>query len=270
MNRETAREKLLDLIEDRLPRAERQQVEQHLASDHELFREFDQLRQIDHSLGNSPQLPAPGSISANFYQALEEETQRQKTENTLGGAGRWVHLARRQLQSNNWLKLAAAAVIFIAGFITDKQIQIEQLQTSEMQKLQKEITATKSLVMLSLLQQRSASDRIKAVNYTYEMEEINAEVAEALIYTINNDPSSNVRLAACEALSQYTGVEKVKQALVATISQQTDPALQIFLVDLMVAMEEKSAVPEMQKLLQEQELIDIVQGKIYEGMDKLM
>ena len=53
---------------------------------------------------------------------------------------------------------------------------------------------------LSLLQQQSASDRLRGVSYSYQMDKGDVQIREALLETLNSDSSVDVRLAAVDAL----------------------------------------------------------------------
>ena len=60
----------------------------------------------------------------------------------------------------------------------------------------------RQMVALSLMQQQSAGERLRGVSWAYRVESSDTEVLSALLYTVNNDQSVNVRMAAVEALAR--------------------------------------------------------------------
>lgn len=134
---------------------------------------------------------------------------------------------------------AAAAIIGIAtghfytARVHDRQ-QIAQL-TTEMQSM-------RQLVALSLLQQQSASDRLRGVSYSVRLEPADREVLSALFQTLNHDASVNVRLAAVDALKQFASQPPVRQSLRQAMLQQDSPLVQVALIDWAVEANDRPAI----------------------------
>jgi len=116
--------------------------------------------------------------------------------------------------------------------------------------------------MLSLLQDPSASQRIRAVAYTDEMSNVDRKVIDALFTTLNVDPNVNVRLAALEALVKLSDKPQVREGLVRSISLQESPLMQSAMADAMVKLREKSSVESLQKLLNKKDLNQMVKHNI--------
>jgi HEAT repeat protein len=107
----------------------------------------------------------------------------------------------------------------------------------------------RQLVALSLLQQQSASDRLRGVNFAYRVEQPDPQVLSALLTTVNHDPSVNVRLAAVDALRNFDDSPVGRNGLVQALSKQDSPMVQIQILDQIVELREKSAVSAIQFLL---------------------
>ncbi len=264
------KEQLIAYLEGNLSGSEIKAVEQRLAEDSDYFSEYDQLRMIYDSLDNSPEFTPPKDISTNFYQQLSTAIEKEKDSNKYGKAGKVISFVKQTWQSSLPLRIAASVAIFLAGFFIDKQISIEQIQTKEVATLRTELNTTKTLVMLSLLKQQSASDRIMAVNYTYEMQEVDNRIIEALSETLATDENPNVRMAACEALVHYKSKPKVQEVLMNTLAKQQDPSIQIIIIDALISLENPEAIAYLQELIQTQDVIDIVRNKAQEGIGKLI
>ena len=106
------------------------------------------------------------------------------------------------------------------------------------------------LLALSLLAQDSASARLKGVSLG-ERTGGDHEVTQALLATLNDDPSVNVRLAAVDALARFADRPAVADGLVESLPRQTSPLVQLALVDAVVTTDRRRAVPALQGLLHE-------------------
>jgi hypothetical protein len=114
-------------------------------------------------------------------------------------------------------------------------------KTSEIGELRAEVSSMRQLVTLSLLQQNSASERLRGVSWAYQVEPTDTEVPSALLDTVNHDPNVNVRLAAVDALRPFAGSQSVNTAVIQALPRETAPIVQVALIELMVDLREKQA-----------------------------
>lgn len=141
---------------------------------------------------------------------------------------------------------------------------------SEVNKLSAEVQEMKELMMLTLLEKESTSDRLKAVSLTNEIPEVSDKVTDALLKTLNNDDNVNVRLAALEALYPYAGDPKVRRGLIASITLQESPLVQVGLAEMMVALQEKQSVSSLRKLLDDETTPPEIKKQIKESIEILI
>lgn len=131
----------------------------------------------------------------------------------------------------------------------------------------------KSALMYGSVQQASASERISAVYSSSRLQQgnpqLDAEITDILIYTMNNDQNVNVRLAAAEALFKFRTEPRIGKALTNSLAQQNDPLMQITLIDMLVEMKQKSALNEMQKMLLRAETQDVVKQRLESSIAEL-
>ncbi|WP_332369441.1 HEAT repeat domain-containing protein [Spirosoma telluris] len=127
----------------------------------------------------------------------------------------------------------------------------------------------KKVLAFEQLPNTSASERIQAVNQSSELDQADQEITKLLINTLNFDENINVRLAACQALIRFENEPDVREALIQSLKIQTDPNIQITLIDALVAIKEKRAVEEIQRLVQDRQVLDIVRQKAEEGIHRL-
>lgn len=131
------------------------------------------------------------------------------------------------------------------------------------------VTVMKKVLSFGEQPTSSASERIQAINQSYELGQVDGDITQLLINTLNFDANVNVRLAACQALQRFENEPGVRQALIQSLQIQTDPNIQITLIDALVAIKEKRAVSQMQRLSQNQQVLDVVRLRAKEGSTRL-
>ncbi len=127
----------------------------------------------------------------------------------------------------------------------------------------------RGMVAMSLLQQQSAVERLRGVNYSVQMNNPDEEVVGALVQTLRSDSSVDVRLAAAEALNKYSGKPRVRQAIAESLPMQDSPLVQLTLIDSLVAYKERRAEPAMQKLALDRDLDPTVKTRIDRALQEL-
>jgi len=165
---------------------------------------------------------------------------------------------------------AYSIVILLAGLAGGFALSKSNNGTSEIKELSAEVTQMKEMMMLNLLEKESTSDRLKAVNLTSELPDASGKVTTALLKTLNNDENVNVRLATIEALYPYAGNASVRQGLIRSISKQESPLVQVALAELMVALQEKRSVEELESLLNNEATPYEVKERIKESIKVLI
>jgi hypothetical protein len=119
---------------------------------------------------------------------------------------------------------------------------------TEVSQLRGEVSSMRQMVALSLLQQQSAGERLRGVSYAYQAPASDTQVLSALLTTMNQDDSVNVRLAAVDALHAFGSSPVTRAAIIQSIPKQDAPLVQIKLIALLVDLKEKEAVPELAKI----------------------
>jgi HEAT repeat protein len=127
----------------------------------------------------------------------------------------------------------------------------------------------RQVMMLALIENPSATKRLKAVNYTKELEAPNSRVVEALLSTLNHDDNVNVRLATLEALTPLAQDPTVRLGLVRSLKNQDSPLVQTALADAMVQLQDPRSVKPLRELLKQDNLDESVKTKIQETIQTL-
>ena len=119
----------------------------------------------------------------------------------------------------------------------------------------------RQVLTLSLLQQQSASERLKGVSFTAQAEQPGNEVALALLDTLMHDPNVNVRLATIDALKRFAARENVRRGVIEALASQTSPLVQIALIDFVVETNGRDAADTLRRLSGDPMLDQAVRGR---------
>lgn len=198
-------------------------------------------------------------LDVQFYYVLaEEKKQNEKATHSL--FPNWNNLFPR---------LALAASLLLAGFIGGYLLKSPS-QDKSVTELTQQVGELKEMMMLSMLEKESATERLKAVSLTSDMSQVSKKVTDALFKTLNGDENVNVRLAALDVLMNYAKDSEVRTGLIKSISVQDSPLVQVALAELMVTLQEKKSVNELKKLLQSDKTPKEVKGKIEKSISVLI
>jgi len=279
MKCEQVREQFPDYLTGEVATASQKDIDAHLAGCAECRAELSSLNAIWSKLASLPQeVPSPAS-EARFHAMLEAYRQGMKQADR--DASRRVTLS--DWLSGLWprqpaLQFAIAVVLFALGLLIGPAFtQHGQNHTVSgggtndraLTHLREEVSSMKEMVTLALLQQSSASERLRGVHWSHQLEQPDREVLGALLRALDSDPNVNVRLAAVDALQQFARNAQVKQGLLDSLPRQQSPLVQIELINLMVELKEKESVPVLKALLQNSELNNSVRERAEWGLQKL-
>ncbi|SIT84021.1 HEAT repeat domain-containing protein [Pontibacter indicus] len=270
MNSERHEELILDYLTGSLDEAQRREFESMVESGVIPAAELEATQAAYNSFHTLPE-PEPGpGLDAKFNRLLAAEKRKARPA---GPTFSWGDLWQQLNIFLSPAKFAYTLVIFFAGFLvawfafSPKQ---QQQQDPDVKMLATELSQMKKVLFTTLIEQPLAVDRLRAVNISQEMTEADSRVIDALFNSLNNDPNVNVRLAAVEALKIHTAKPEVRAGLIRSIGQQDSPMVQIALADLMQALQEKEAVPQLKQLLQDEGTNELVKDKIKESINVLI
>jgi hypothetical protein len=142
-------------------------------------------------------------------------------------------------------------------------------RSTEVAQLRDELSQMRQMVALSLMQQQSASERLKGVNWSYELQQPGGEVLAALLNTLMHDNNINVRLATVEALRQFGDQPIVRRGVVQAIGQEESPMVQVALIDLAVDLREKESIETLRQLTADENVNGAVRERALRGIEEL-
>ena len=217
-----------------------------------------EMERIYLQLGSLPD-PEPGArVRERFYELLNREKMNQKRtashkiEQVLQYLKRYIGLPR----------LAYAAAVFLVGILVGNLLMPFNGTNQKIEQLSSEVYQMREMMALTLLDNSSPTERLKAVNISSNIQNANSRIIDALFQTLNNDPNVNVRLAAIDALLKHHKESSVRERLVNSITVQKSPVVQVALADAMVTIQEKRSIDEFKKLLEQDQLDQDVRNKL--------
>jgi len=262
MNCKEVIEHLPGYIEESLEKDVHDEVIIHLDNCSACKVELDKLLSIESMLSQIEVEETPKEVDVAFRKMLENE----KKLNNISLSER---INQKHISLSALMKIAAGLLLLITGGFIGYNIRPQTESASEVSSLKQEMVEMKNLVIFSLIKQESASERIKAVSYIKEIPKPDPKLIETLFNTLNSDRNVNVRLAAAQALSKYKDNKEIARGIVKSLEIQTEPLVQIMLINLAVETGDSDVAPELTKLLQRSDLMDEVKSYAKKGIKSL-
>ena len=216
---------------------------------------------------------ASSSAGANTASGLGTNAASGSTANASSGPGIMSRL-KQLFTIQPGFAMAYSLLLVVVGIVLGHWLNAPapvapSSDKKQLEQLSAQVSDMREMMMKSLLQNPSASERIRGVSYTSEITTVNPGVIDALLTTLNNDQNVNVRLMTLEALTHYASNPAVRAGLVESIQQQESPLVQAALADVMLKLQEKNAIRPFKKLLQQKNLNSLVRTKIETAIARL-
>lgn len=237
-------------------------VEKHLEDCKECRDALDSFKSLTETFQQEEVQVPSQNLRLKFLEALEEEKKNQ---------GRVISMNKKPsgLTLISLAKIAAGFAILVGTFMMGKGYESKQAEL-EYALLENEVLKSKEMAMLSLMDNQSASKRIQGVNFIEAFREPDVEILNALTERMLFDENTNVRIAAVEALSNFSVSERVKSAFITALEKEKNPSVQIAIIKNLVRVQEKKATEPMKKLLELEETQPFIKEEIKKGLPQIM
>jgi HEAT repeat protein len=263
MNCKEIQAKLIDWLDGSLDAETAAAIAEHVAACAECSREAKELKELLVTMKNSPMEVPPPVLRESFDTMLQSELNMLTTANIIqefpaeaqSGKSRMSGQDSQGAQSGRTIRLpfsapvwrVAAALILLGSGIgigmALKSRPAPEVSTNEtLVALRQEVKEMKEEVMLNMIDDESASQRIKAVSYSEDMASPNQQVIDVLVTTLNRDKNVNVRLAALYSLQRFADRRSVRDSLVNALKIQTEPIIQVVLINLLAEKRDARAI----------------------------
>jgi len=201
-------------------------------------------------------IPAEPVDSAVLRQRFETALRAERA------AARW--------RVGRWAVAAAAAVVLLAtGVAVGRLTAPAPPADPGLAELRQELRDMRQMVTLSLLQQQSATERLKGVTFTSQIDRPGGEIVAALLDTLMHDSNVNVRLASIDALKRFAGRPDVRHAAIDGLTGQSSPLVQVALIDLMVELNAREAIDALERLSRDNQVNAAVRERAAWGLQRI-
>jgi predicted anti-sigma-YlaC factor YlaD len=273
MNCTQAQERFADLLDPRPTGDGTAEVRAHLASCPDCQREYSALAQTLAALDALPAARPGPALRKNFYAMLEEE------KNSAASVHAAAYRHRRAARASLWrwiLAPAAAGALALAAFMAGTHYAppsaapgVDPATKRELAELRRQVDSVGQLVVTSLNQQRSTSERLQSVLATVDRKSAGPKVISDLIGSLALDPSINVRLSALDALYPHADQQVVRSSVLATLPREPNPLVQVAMIDFLVAARDREATPELERIARSETIDRAVRDAAKRGLAQL-
>jgi anti-sigma-K factor RskA len=135
--------------------------------------------------------------------------------------------------------------------------------------MRSELANMRQLVVLSMLQQQSASERLQGVSFSRREDQLDPGVLAALLHTLRYDASVDVRLAALDALSRHAGQPQVRAGISEALQSQQSPLVQVALIDQLAEWHDRASAQRLRDFQQAAGLLPAVRQRAEWALSKL-
>lgn len=245
MDKEKLTGMIIDYIDNNLSEEERREVEAELSGNAESKGLYEELRELVHLINSATPIEMAPRVREDFERFLEKEIDSSKKV--------------VRLQSFFYRIAAAVLLLVVGGWVGYVVSQRHEQRIAE-------IESRIDGMMAMMENELSASQRLRGVNVVMTLDRPDDEIVAALLKLMNDDPNSNVRLAALEALGRFVDEQQVRRGIIDALPKQRDPVVQIALIQLLVKIREKQVLDDLQKIVDDEETIQAVRDQAWAGI----
>jgi anti-sigma factor RsiW len=271
VNCEQIGELLPDYFQGGLSSQKKEIVDMHLAECGECRDEVAVWKKLALLPVEQPSEESRMRFAAMLHEHRETQTAKRKagTERETRAAG-WSFW--------QWLRtpvgaVAWSAALLLIGILVGGRFGVGSVskppQNDEMAQMHNELTNMRQLVVLSMLQQQSASERLQGVSWSSGAEQLDPQVSAALLHTLRYDGSVDVRLAALDALSKHSGQPQVRRGVLEALQGQQSPLVQVALIDQLVEWRDPDAAQHLRNFERTPDLNPAVKQRAEWAVSKL-
>lgn len=253
MNCKEIKHLITDYQDNNLDHANKTLVAEHLKSCASCIKMHQEFEHLIYTINQVQEELPDNDLELSFNDMLAKEKLALKPSLTL--------LKPKNKMLKPILQVAATILLMMSCYLLGSY-KDNASKAKEIAALKQEKTEMQTIATLSLMENESASKRLQAVSYAKEFTQPNNEILRVLIFKMNNDKHTNVRLAAANALAKFAENTKVRQALIKKLESEENANMQIELIQILVDIEERRVIPAMEKLLQNKETPSYIKDQI--------
>jgi hypothetical protein len=253
MDAESARQLLIAYIDGQLDPDTVGEIDQCLENDPALRREVAQLRELTSLLEKGEVLEPDAWMRTRFNSFLEKEQSRKSSSATFLGFG-WLQ------PFSPVVRVAAAVAVVAVGAIVFWFGANRGPASGH-----KEI-APVAQSFAYYPDDGLASGRLQWISQADGAAQAEPEFLEALLEILAQDQNGAVRLAALKALGDFNDDPVVRQRLIKMLPEETDPMMQVALIEILSKTGTPEARESIEQLLLRRDVRGFVKGQAQLGL----
>lgn len=268
MKKEKIEEIILEYLTGNFNENRERELEELLIQNGYTIDEITELSKMYNQLDDIP-VPEPGEgMSENFYQMLEAQKDKiRKRENWLENL---FVLLKDWSHQKYVIRIAYSLLLLFTGWSAGFWLSADSVSENQLKFMSAEIREMKSMMTFSMLNQPSATERMKLINSIEQEDITDDKIISALLNTLNHDNNVNVRIVTVEALAKLCENSRVREGLVHSLAIQESPLIQMAIIDILVALKDKQAIGHMKSLLEKKDLNDTVRSRLEKSLEILI
>jgi hypothetical protein len=266
MNCQSCRERMAELADARLDRKAAEAARAHIEGCAECRAEFETISRTLGVLDTLPSSPPSHRLRAGVMGHIETEKLTQRNRAAWASS---IRSAAGEGRRPSWvpalLQALGAGVLVVLGFFVGERAATQR----QLAELRAKVDTMGQLVEQSVLQKRPAGDRLETVLTEATSRRPDERAIDGLINSLAFDPSVNVRLNALTSLYSHADQEVVRAGVLACLPRETNPLVQISMIDFLVATKAREASPELAKLVSDEKADTDVRDSARRAIDLL-
>jgi hypothetical protein len=271
MHCQEVRERFAEYLARSLDAGVAKELERHVSSCAECQAEFAGIGALWKALGEVPTPPVYSNRMRERFSAMlaaeRASADRRPASRPFRGR-RWTLFQPGEPLA----RMALAASLLIAGVLLGRMTMPRPApvpqQGGDIAEVRNELRDMRQMLTLSLMQQQSATERLRGVSWTAQIDQPGNEVVSALLDTLLHDPNVNVRLAAVDALRRFSDRPDVRLGTKRAVTDASAPLLQVALIDFMVETRDPQAPGLLRTLAQNTSLDASVRDRARWGLEQ--
>lgn len=274
MQCEEVRDQFTDYLANNLDEPGRSDVQQHLIACDSCREAAEALKDIWMKLDAIPAEKADSmAMRARFEVMLDAYRQGMDHAPAAGfwsGVNAWIG---RWWPHQPALQFGLTMALVLIGVVIGQQFRSAPVApvtaSAEMNQLRSEIHDMRQMVAMSLMQQQSATERLRGVSWSNQLEQPDTEILNQLLDTLMHDVNVNVRLAAVDALKKFGERQLVRKGLLQALQDQDAPLVQAALIDYVVESQERDSIDTLRKMALNTDINESVRKRAEWGIENL-
>ena len=273
MQCETVHAALVDHLSGALTAERSSEIRAHLDACPACRAEAESVASTWRMLGSIDSPPPDSARMRARLDAIVEGFEHGRVSGASGIRGRLATLLSPQWYPH--LARAAAACALVAiGILIGRNVMPQpggsvSTPSAEIVAMRGELHDLREMISLSLMQEQSASERLKGVSWSGQIDRPSSEIVTALLDALMHDPNVNVRLATIDALERFASRDDVRRGTIQAVDRQMSPLVQIALIDFMVKVNERESIGTLRRLSQDPQVNAAVRERAAWGLQQL-